>query len=76
MPMSIIEISSGFIDSIDSYAYRMPIAPPIGIEAGDDAEDLGPDDTVGELGCTVGDELLKIQYGEAEDPFGWTRTLE
>jgi hypothetical protein len=26
------EMSSGFVGSIQTYAYRMPIAPPIGLE--------------------------------------------
>jgi tetratricopeptide (TPR) repeat protein len=30
------EISGGFVGSIDSYAYRMPIAPPVGV-SGDEA---------------------------------------
>ncbi len=32
------EISGGYLGSIDSYAYRMPIAPPIGVEPGEDIE--------------------------------------
>jgi TolA-binding protein len=32
------EISDGYLGSIDSYAYRMPIAPPVGIEPGDGFE--------------------------------------
>jgi hypothetical protein len=28
------EISGGYLGSIDSYAYRMPIAPPPGMEPG------------------------------------------
>ena len=30
------EISGGFLGSIDTYAYRMPSAPPLGIEGSDD----------------------------------------
>jgi hypothetical protein len=26
------EISGGYVGSIDTYAYRMPVAPPIGVE--------------------------------------------
>jgi hypothetical protein len=29
------EISTGFMGSIDTYAYRMPIAPSIGVEEAD-----------------------------------------
>ena len=36
------EISGGFMGSIDTYAYRMPIAPPVGIEPDDGVET--PDD--------------------------------
>ena len=32
------EISGGFMGSIDTYAYRMPIAPPIGIDTDADAD--------------------------------------
>ena len=32
------EISGGFLGSIDTYAYRMPIAPPIGIDADEKGE--------------------------------------
>jgi tetratricopeptide (TPR) repeat protein len=32
------EISGGFLRSIDTYAYRMPIAPPIGIEQENDVD--------------------------------------
>lgn len=32
------EISSGFLGSIDSYAYRMPIAPAIGVEEADEPD--------------------------------------
>lgn len=32
------EISSGFVGSIDSYAYRMPEAPPIGVEQPDEPD--------------------------------------
>ncbi len=32
------EISGGYVGSIDTYAYRMPIAPPLGIEQQDDGE--------------------------------------
>jgi hypothetical protein len=33
------EISGGFVGSIDSYAYRMPIAPPVGVNG--DEETMG-----------------------------------
>jgi len=36
------EISGGYLGSIDSYAYRMPIAPPVGVEPGDGIETAGP----------------------------------
>ena len=49
------EISGGYLGSIDSYAYRMPIAPPVGIEAGDDADDLGPDDEDAPAAAQVSD---------------------
>jgi TolA-binding protein len=32
------EISGGFLGSIDTYAYRMPIAPPVGIDEQNDAD--------------------------------------
>jgi hypothetical protein len=32
------EISSGFLGSIDSYAYRMPIAPRIGVDETDEPD--------------------------------------
>ena len=32
------EISSGFVGSIDGYAYRMPVAPPPGLDGVDDGE--------------------------------------
>jgi tetratricopeptide (TPR) repeat protein len=35
------EISDGFVGSIDSYAYRMPIAPPVGFEEAPDADLAG-----------------------------------
>jgi len=38
------EISGGFVGSIDSYAYRMPIAPEIGIEDEDGVEISGVGD--------------------------------
>jgi tetratricopeptide (TPR) repeat protein len=31
------EISGGFVGSIDSYAYRMPIAPPVGVDGEEEA---------------------------------------
>ena len=41
------EISDGYLGSIDTYAYRMPIAPPVGIVPGDGVGDgesgSGPD---------------------------------
>ena len=36
------EISGGYLGSIDTYAYRMPIAPPIGIETEDGIDDIEP----------------------------------
>jgi tetratricopeptide (TPR) repeat protein len=33
------EISGGFVGSIDTYAYRMPAAPPIAIDEGGEADD-------------------------------------
>ena len=38
------EISGGFVGSIDFYAYRMPIAPEIGVEGEDGVEISGADD--------------------------------
>jgi hypothetical protein len=39
------EISPGYMNSIDSYAYRMPIAPPPGMELGEEvATDSAADD--------------------------------
>lgn len=32
------EISGGYLGSIDSYAYRMPIAPPPGVDPSGDRE--------------------------------------
>ena len=34
------ELSGGYLDSIDSYAYRMPIAPPPGIDESDETQNL------------------------------------
>lgn len=34
------EVSGGYLDSIDSYAYRMPIAPPPGIDDSDETRNL------------------------------------
>jgi len=39
------EISGGFIQSIDTYAYRMPIAPPIGIDDDADVDASEPGET-------------------------------
>jgi hypothetical protein len=36
------EISDGFLGSIDTYAYRMPIAPPIGIDDTDGTDNGEP----------------------------------
>jgi tetratricopeptide (TPR) repeat protein len=36
------EISGGFLGSIDTYAYRMPIAPPPGVEPGDNTDTADP----------------------------------
>jgi len=36
------EISGGYLGSIDSYAYRMPVAPPLGIESSDGENDVDP----------------------------------
>jgi TolA-binding protein len=33
------EISGGYLGSIDRYAYRMPIAPPVGVEPGEAIDD-------------------------------------
>ena len=38
------EISGGYLGSLDSYAYRMPIAPPAGIEAAEPGEELPSDE--------------------------------
>jgi hypothetical protein len=38
------EISGGYLGSLDSYAYRMPIAPPAGIEGAEPAEELQSDE--------------------------------
>lgn len=50
------ELSGGFVGSIDTYAYRMPIAPPVGIEGEDgvnqsvsDNADTLPSQTAGVL---------------------------
>ncbi len=34
------EVSGGYLDSIDTYAYRMPIAPPSGIDDTDETQNL------------------------------------
>ena len=54
------EISGGFMGSIDMFAYRMPIAPPIGID-GDDSGDT--------LGSSAPDELgdAAVQVSEHSD---------
>ena len=39
------EISGGYLHSIDSYAYRMPIAPPPGIDAGGGESDQDDEST-------------------------------
>jgi len=50
------EISGGFVGSIDSYAYRMPNAPPIGIEPGDGAEeDAGAVEATAQIAGDVDD---------------------
>ena len=41
------EISGGYLGSIDQYAYRMPIAPPIGIEPGDGIDEAVPGEESG-----------------------------
>ena len=38
------EISGGYVGSIDSYAYRMPIAPPLDIDGADGIDDPDPND--------------------------------
>jgi TolA-binding protein len=38
------EISGGYVGSIDSYAYRMPIAPPLDIDGADGVDDPDPND--------------------------------
>jgi hypothetical protein len=38
------EISGGYVGSIDSYAYRMPIAPPLDIDGVDGVDDPDPND--------------------------------
>ncbi len=40
------EISGGYVGSIDTYAYRMPIAPPLGVEGEDaiDSPEAGEDE--------------------------------
>lgn len=42
------ELSGGFVGSIDTYAYRMPIAPPVGIE-GEDGDNQSVSDNAGTL---------------------------
>ncbi|MDH3432368.1 MAG: hypothetical protein OEM60_00795, partial [Gammaproteobacteria bacterium] len=39
------EISGGFLRSIDTYAYRMPIAAPLGIEEQDNVDAAESDDS-------------------------------
>ena len=47
------EISGGFVGSIDSYAYRMPIAPKIGVEGEDDIEISGANDDAKSIGAAA-----------------------
>ncbi len=47
------EISGGYVGSIDSYAYRMPIAPPIGIDGEENVEVSGQAETVGPAPTTA-----------------------
>jgi tetratricopeptide (TPR) repeat protein len=56
------EISGGFMGSIDTFAYRMPIAAPLGIDG--DAGDT--------LGSAAGDELegVSVRISESSDGTG------
>ena len=47
------EISAGFVGSIDTYAYRMPIAPKIGIEEQEDADVPESSETAASLDATA-----------------------
>lgn len=48
------EISGGFVGSIDTYAYRMPIAPEPGVEGRDDVEISDARDTSASMEMTAG----------------------
>jgi len=47
------EISGGFVGSIDTYAYRKPNAPDIGIDGQDNAEAQGAAESAAALGTTA-----------------------
>ncbi len=47
------EISDGFVGSIDTYAYRMPVVPGIGVEGPDDVDIPEPQDTDDSLEATA-----------------------
>ncbi len=57
------ELSSGFVGSIDTYAYRMPIAPPVGIESQDDMDETVSDN--GERQSATTGEVTSVA---ASDP--------
>ena len=58
------EISAGFVGSIDGYAYRMPIAPPPGIEGQDDAETPA----AGEASAAAVEAAAQVQPQSGVDP--------
>ena len=53
------EISGGFLGSIDTYAYRMPIAPPLGIDGSDDAPVPEPTDPPPATAASVASPLVE-----------------
>jgi TolA-binding protein len=63
------EISSGFVGSINSYAYRMPIAPTITIDPVDD--EAKPDGATNPIEVTARistDAVLTANHGATEQP--------
>ncbi len=47
------EISAGYVGSIDFYAYRMPIAPPVGVDGQDLLDDPESADSAESIGATA-----------------------
>jgi tetratricopeptide (TPR) repeat protein len=47
------EISDGYVGSIDFYAYRMPIAPPLDVDGQADTEEADPEEVAGAAQATA-----------------------